>query len=45
MREIEDDEGHVLIEDSHLAKKLTLCMNDLSLAPSLSRKYDCLIEA
>jgi len=36
MREIEDDEGHALIEDSHLAKKLTLCMIDLSFAPILS---------
>jgi len=36
MREIEDDEGQVLIEDSHVAKKLTLCMIDLSLAPILS---------
>jgi len=36
MREIEDDEAHVLIEDSHLAKKLTLCMIDFSLAPILS---------
>jgi len=36
MREIQYDEGHVLIEDSHLAKKLTLCMIDLSLAPILS---------
>jgi len=36
MREIEDDEGHVLIEESHLAKKLTLCMIDLSLTPILS---------
>jgi len=44
MHEIGDDEGHVLIESSHLAKKLTLCMNDLSLAPSLSWKYDFLIK-
>jgi len=36
MIEIEDDEGHVLIEDSHLPKKLTLCMIDLSLVPILS---------
>ena len=44
MHKFEDDEVHVLIESSHLAKKLILCMNDLSLAPNLSGKYDCLIE-
>jgi len=36
MHEIEDDEGNILIEDSHLVKKLTLCMIDLSLTPILS---------
>ena len=36
IHEFEEDEGHVLIEDTHLAKKLTLCMIDLSLAPILS---------
>jgi len=36
MHEIEDDEGHVWIKDSHLAKKLTLCMIELSLALILS---------
>ena len=30
--------------DSYLAKKLTLCLNDLSLAPSLSWMNDWLIE-
>jgi len=36
MHEFEEDEGHVLIEDSHLAKKLTLCMIDFSVAPILN---------